>query len=80
MNDFLFWFTIKFLNSWLFRLSTVLFIILILLTAAYSGIELYKTIKPGKRLEKLSTQYFCYWAIILEALLFIMGISYIYER
>ena len=77
-GDFLFWFTIRVLNSWIFRLNTILFALLVFSTVLYTFIEFYKTIRPGRRLEKLSTQLFCYWAILLQALLFIMGIGYIF--
>jgi type II secretory pathway component PulL len=80
MSNFLFWFAIRMLNSWVFRLTTVLFILLLLSTTAYSAIEFYKTVRPGKALEKLSVQLFCYWAVLLQALLFVMGIGYIFPN
>ena len=79
-NDFIFWFSIRFLNSWVFRLTSVFFFLLLVITVIYSLIEFYKTVKPGKRMEKLSVQFFCYWAVLLEALLFVMGIGYIYPN
>jgi len=76
-SSFVYWYITQSANSWVFRLVTLLLAWLVVGTATYAGLEVYRAVKPSERADRWCAEAFLVWASLLEGFLTCVALLYL---